>query len=370
MLRLGYVGGLGLMAAPAARHLASGDTARVLRVHDRGNPGARRDQVRAAWREHGAALVPTLAEVIGDARDLDGVVVCCGKNGDDLPLIAELATRLAAGGAAAPFVLHLSTVSTGFAEAAATYCAARGVGYANDPLTGGPLGAERGGDHPQGMLILASGEAALHQRLLPTLERLGRPRYFGSRVAAGAETKLIGQHMVFDGCVGICSAAALHAECFADGALGGPEQAEFFDFLNAGAGGSRQWEVALGKGVRDGVWDQGFFVRHAVVDAIYAAQLAMDRGLPLLSVQPVLMLGFAFAYLLHAHPGVELATHAVARELTAKHAAALDDFCRTRGALGGDAPAALQACVAALPDAVQRVVRPDVTVADFETASR
>ena len=54
MLQLAYVGGLGLMAGPAGTHLKSDGPAKVLRVHDRGNPGAQRDTFRTAWKAHGA----------------------------------------------------------------------------------------------------------------------------------------------------------------------------------------------------------------------------------------------------------------------------------------------------------------------------
>ena len=41
------------------------------------------------------------------------------------------------------------------------------------------------------MLILASGDQALYEHLEP-LKVLGRPKYFGPSVSAGAETKLLG----------------------------------------------------------------------------------------------------------------------------------------------------------------------------------
>ena len=59
MLRLAYVGGLGLMAGPAGTHLKSEGPAQVLRVHDRGTPGQQRDAFREGWRQHGAELVGT-----------------------------------------------------------------------------------------------------------------------------------------------------------------------------------------------------------------------------------------------------------------------------------------------------------------------
>lgn len=364
MLKLAYVGGLGLMAGPGSTHLKPGGPAQVLRVHDRGTPGAQKDAFRAAWRAHGAELVGTFDALIGDGN-LDGVVVCVGKNGDDVPLIAELARLLRARCRQRPFIMHMSTVSAGFTVAAQAYCTKLGVGYVNYPLTGGPLGAQLGGGHPNGMLILASGDQELYARLEPALNVLGRPKYFGPSVSAGAETKLIGQHLVFNGCTGICTGAALHAECFANGVMGGPEQGEYFDFLNGGAGGTRQWDVALSKGVKDNDWGTGFNVRHAVVDAIYAAKLAQEKGLPRFSIQPMLNITLAFAFVLRKYPQVATATHAIARELTARAARELDAFMSEHGALAPTVDACLANCIAALPPAVQQTVLLDVSEASF-----
>lgn len=364
MLQLAYVGGVGLMAGPAGTHLKADGPAKVLRVHDRGTPGGQRDAFRAGWKNHGAELVPTFDALIGDGK-LDGVVVCCGKNGDDVQIIAELAEKLHQRSAARPFLVHMSTVSAGFTVAAQSFCTRLGVDYVNFPLTGGPLGAQLGGGHPNGMLILASGNEALYTRLEPTLKVLGRPKYFGPSVSAGAETKLIGQHLVFNGCAGICSGAALHAECFARGVMGGPQQAEYFDFLNGGAGGTRQWDVALSKGVKDNDWGSGFNVRHAVVDAIYAAKLAHEKGLPRFSMQPMLNITLAFAFLLRKYPTAVLATHAVARELVASAAPELDAFMHEHGVFGPSVENCLQQGIAALPPAVQQTVLLDVSEADF-----
>lgn len=365
MLQLAYVGGLGLMAGPAATHLKADAPARVLRVHDRGTPGAQRDAFRDAWRQHGAELVSTFDAVVGDGQ-LDGVVVCCGKNGDDVGIIAELARLLHARRHGQPFIMHMSTVSAGFAIAAHAYCRQQGVGYVNFPLTGGPLGAQLGGGHPNGMLILASGEEALYDRLEPTLKVLGRPKYYGQAVAAGAETKLIGQHLVFNGCTGICTGAALYAECFAGGSMGGTQQAEYFDFLNGGAGGTRQWDVALSKGVKEDDWGSGFNIKHAVVDAIYAAKLAQEKGLPRLSIQPMINITLAFSYLLQQYPQQAIATHAIAREMVACAARGLDTFMAAHGAYAAEVNDCLAQSIASLPASVQQTVLLDVSTADFE----
>ena len=365
MLRLAYVGGLGLMAGPAGTHLKPGGPARVPRVHDRSTPGQQRDAFREGWRQHGAELVGTFDALVGDGQ-IDGVVACCGKNGDDLKVIADLARLLHERCDATPFILHMSTVSAGFTVAAEAFCKGLDVGYVNYPLTGGPLGAQLGGGHPNGMLILASGDQEIYSRLEPTLEALGRPRNYGASVSAGAETKLIGQHLVFNGCTGICTGAALYAECFAGGVMGGEQQGAYFDFLNGGAGGTRQWDVALSKGVKDDDWATGFSIRHAVVDAIYAAKLAQEKGLSRLSIQPMINITLAFSFILDRYPERSLATHAIAQDMIAKGASDLDAFLITHGAFAPDIDTCLARCIASLPPSVQQTVLLDVGLADFK----
>src|SRR5262249_25783588 len=211
-----------------------------------------------------------------------------------------------------------------------------------------------GGGVPEGMLILARGDKGLYERRETMLKVLGRPKYFGASVSAGAETKLIGQHLVFNGCTGICTGAALHTECFADGVLGGPQQGEYFDFLNGGAGGARQWGVALSEGGEEDDWGTGFNVRHAVVDAIYAAKLAQEKGLPRFSIQPMLNITLAFAFVLRKYPQAAVATHAIARELVASAARELDGFMSEHGAYAPAGGTCLANCSAALPPAVQQ----------------
>jgi 3-hydroxyisobutyrate dehydrogenase len=147
--------------------------------------------------------------------------------------------------------------------------------------------------------------------------------------------------------------------------MGGPEQAAYFDFLNGGAGGTRQWDVALSKGVKENDWGSGFNVRHAVVDAIYAAQLAQEKGLPRLSIQPMINITLAFSYLLHKHPERSLATHAVAREMVASAAGELDAFMTEHGAYAADVRTCISQGIASLPAAVQGTVLLEVSAQNF-----
>jgi 3-hydroxyisobutyrate dehydrogenase-like beta-hydroxyacid dehydrogenase len=356
-MKLIGIGGMGLMLSPSAKHLKAEGSARFLRIHDRGTKDDRRDTCRQAWKRHGAELVHDYEALVGDG-DYDGVVVCAGKNGDDCDIFSSLVPYMQKKKKGRPFILHLSTVSAGFAQAAYDFLSAEDIDYVNYPLTGGPLGAENAN-----MLILASGDKSIYSRLEPMLQTIGNPRYFGSGVTAGAEVKLIGQLMVFNGLTGICSAAALKSECFRE-ELSGAEQAEFFDFLNGGAGGTRQWDVAISKGVRENTWDQGFMIHHAVVDAIYAAKLCRERGLPAMAVIPMAATALGFAYLLNKYEGAPLATHAIVREMIKKNSSGLDDFLN-RNLSYTDVDESINNCIAVLPQRVKDSVMLEIDRENF-----
>lgn len=356
-LKLVGIGGLGLMLSPSARHLKADGPARFLRIHDRGTRDARRDACRKQWEEHGAELVHDLEHLIGDG-EFDGIVICAGKNGDDYEIIRSVVPIIRQTGKGLPFIIHLSTVSSGFVRAAHEYLSTSGFDYGNYPLTGGPAGAESGS-----MLILASGKSSLYEKMEPTLKAIGTPKFFGPRVTAGAEVKLIGQLMVFNGLIGISSAAALKAECFEEDLIGS-DQSAFFDFLNGGAGGTRQWDVALSKGIRDNVWEQGFMIHHAVVDAIYAAELCRARGLPFFTILPILSTALSFAYLLKKYEGTPVATHAIAKEMLKKNSRDIDAFHK-KNIDYSDLESSIQNCIDVLPRRVKESVMLDIDETSF-----
>jgi len=357
-IKLIGIGGMGLMLSPSAKHLEQGGPACFIRIHDRGTQDARRDDCRQAWLKHGAQIVNDFNSLVGDG-EFDGVVICAGKNGDDCEIFKALVPLMKNKNNGRPFILHLSTVSAGFAQHAFEFTRDSGLDYANYPLTGGPLGAETAN-----MLILASGSDSLYNRLEPTLKVIGKPKYFGAGITAGAEVKLIGQLMVFNGLMGISSAAALKSACFSE-SLNGASQAEFFDFLNGGAGGTRQWDVALAKGVRDNVWDQGFMIHHAAVDAIYAAELCRQRGLPSVAIMPMVAIALSFAFLLTKYEESPLATHAIVREMLTANAEELDGYLNERINYT-DPETSINNCIAALPKRVKASVLLDIDAGSFK----
>ena len=53
--------------------------------------------------------------------------------------------------------------------------------------------------------------------------------------------------------------------------MGGPQQGNILIFSTAVLVCTPHVDVALGRGVKENDWSTGFSIRHAVVDAIYAA---------------------------------------------------------------------------------------------------
>lgn len=361
-IKTAVVGGFGLMASPMSRHWAGSESVEVLRVFDRGTQSDRHASIRASWKGAGANLVADYVDLIGDG-DLDGIFVCCGKNGDDVPIIAEIARRLAnSSRGTIPFICHLSTVSVQFVEAAQIFCSEREVRYVNYPLTGGPAGAEKAT-----MLILCGGDPELFAYLEPALTLIGKPKFFGDSITSGCEAKLIGHSMVFNGLMGISTALALHAECFADGKVGGSAQADFFDFLNQGAGGTKQWDLIASRGIRDDIWHEPFAIRYALVDALYTADLCRTRKLSKLTFDALINVAWALSFVANKTPG--MATHAIVRELVSKRSQELDAFVKQHRGLASSDNEILERCIHSLPKAMKDSVRLTLTNDDFGVAS-
>lgn len=352
-LKLLAIGGLGNMLAPSAFHLQDKKIASYLRILDQGKSGKQRDQRRQAWKKHGARLVGNYHELIDDG-DFDGVVICAGKNGDDFLIMKQLLPLMISSAQKNNrqyFILHLSTLSCHFVQNADHYCKKNHLHYANYPLTGGAKGAETGQ-----MLILASGDRAFYERMLPMLQQIGSPRYFGPEVTQATAVKLIGHVLVFHGLLGVSLATVLHKNVFSLPHLS-QNQVDFFDFLNQGAGGSRQWDVAVRQGLAEDDWDKGFLIRHAVIDALYTADLLLQKNLPRTMILSLLELVLLFAYLLQDEKNYDLATQSVVKLLANQSPKNLDDYFQTH--LSWDMEKSLRNCVAALPEKIKNALMLD-----------
>ena len=348
--RLAAVGGMGTMLSPSAKHMVS-SVAKFDVVHLRAS--AQSDRI-ARWKQHGARLVEDLEEVL-DA-DVDALLVCVGKNGDDLPILQRACDKWAGTGRA---IFHLSTVSPSFVRAAGMHCRENGIRYANYPLTGGPSGAEQAT-----MLLLASGDKDLYDEYLPIFELLGTPRFFGEDDGRGAEVKLQGQIMVFGGLLGVSSATAASFAVLQESVAKSESVSNFIAFLNGGAGSTKQWDVAVSRGVRDGDWSEGFQLQHAVVDAIYAADMAQELRLSSVVRNQLLCTAAIFSYILRESRSDRVATQALVKELA--NSAGLDSFLEELWPYMADFPKALKVVIGSLPEKLQKRVLLDVSRDSFQ----
>jgi 3-hydroxyisobutyrate dehydrogenase-like beta-hydroxyacid dehydrogenase len=355
MLKLVGIGALGTMLSPSAMHLAKSELARFARVLDRNPTDSRRQATREHWLAHGAKLVSSYEELI--QNDTDGVVICAGKNGDDLPILTKLLSLITDKFPPdkIPFILHLSTVSVEFVLAAENACKKVGILYANYPLTGGAKGAQAAT-----MLILASGNKKLFNRLEPILSALGKPIFFDEEITTAAKIKFISHVMVFYGLLGISSAVALQNQA-TELTI---SQSDLFDFLNQGAGGNRQWDVAIKQAIIDHDWHSGFLLQHAVIDAIYTADLLLKFNLSAITILPILQIACAFSYLL-SHSTSSLATQSLLKLLQEKPAE-LENFMNKYQDF--DPKKFLRNSLRALPNELKDRVKLDVSISEFLVA--
>lgn len=357
-LRYGGIGLRGTMLGSAHKFSSGVESpAFCLRAYRRGpSSDPAKCSREAAWGPdaHGAIWVESYDELLGEKGSLDGIIFCGCKNNDG-DVIKSLVPRMREQCTENPFFVHFSTLGVEFVLRATSFCREQGVSYANVPLTGGPAGAEAGT-----MLMLASGDRDLYQRMLPFYHAIGTPMYCGKGAADGAATKLIGHLLVFNGLLGVAAAVALHAEYFQKGELGGQAQSEFFDMLACppAAGASRQYEVAMRKMMEEpAVYDAGFFIDHAVVDSYYLLDFCIKRGLSKVSISGAVVVALSLTYLVRNFEE-RLATHAIVREFVSKNREGIDAFVDQHFSLG-DPQGSMDKGISLLPDSIRDTVQLD-----------
>src|SRR5262249_13817162 len=155
-----------------------------------------------------------------------------------------------------------------------------------------------------------------------------------------------GHVMVFHGLLGVSLATVLHQHVSGLPHLG-KEQVDFFDFLSKGAGGTRQWDLVMRQGLAEAHWDRGFLLHHAVIDALYTANLLIEENLPRMLVLPLLEVVLLFTYVMHREKNKPVATQAIARLLAEEDSDAIDRYLTKH--LSWNVKESLQKCVETLP---------------------
>ena len=193
-LRVGVIG-LGAIGEPVARLILAAGHA--VTVHNRST----------AAPERLAALGATIADSPAAVAAVSDIVLLALPHpaASEEVVLGERGVLAGAAGTDGLLLLDLSTVAPELSRRLHAACAARGVGFLDAPVSGGPEGAAAGT-----LTIMCGGEADDVARALPLL------RLFGSRVehvgpsGSGSALKLVNQLLV-----AIHSAAAAEAVAFA-----------------------------------------------------------------------------------------------------------------------------------------------------------
>lgn len=197
MNRIGMVG-LGVMGAGIAGNLLAKGFA--LSVH------ARRTQQAQPWVERGAALADTPAEL---ARTCEAVVLSVKGTADVEQLLFGPDGIATAGGGALRHVIDTSTISAEASRDFAQRLAARGIGFLDAPVSGGPKGAAEGS-----LACMVGGSADVLQACQPVLQAFARTITHVGDSGAGQVCKACNQICVIANLLG---AAEMVALCLANG---------------------------------------------------------------------------------------------------------------------------------------------------------
>jgi 2-hydroxy-3-oxopropionate reductase len=254
MLNVGFIG-LGAMGGPISLHLLR-----------RGYPlgvYARRPAAAATIVAAGAALYDSPA-ALGAASDIV-ITMITGTNDVEQVL-------LGAGGAAeraraGTTFVDMSTISPAATVAIGDALAARGLGFVDAPVSGGPMGAENAT-----LTIMAGGRAEALARVGPILESVGTIFHVGG-VGAGQTTKACHQMVLLITAEAAAEGLALAARCGLDPAL-------VRQVMLRGIASSRVLEL-FGERMARRAFDAGIPVRLYEKDLGFVADTAERLGQPL-----------------------------------------------------------------------------------------
>lgn len=181
--------GLGVMGFPMAGHLKA--AGHEVAVYNRSPEKARR------WAEkHGGPAFGTIAEAVAGA---EVVLLCVGNDDDVRDVVAQALPAMSAGGV---FVDH-TTTSAKVAREMAALAVAGGSAFVDAPVSGGQAGAENGQ-----LTIMAGGDQASYDRVLPVIEVYAKAVRRMGEVGAGQLTKMCNQIAIAGVVQGV--AEALH----------------------------------------------------------------------------------------------------------------------------------------------------------------
>lgn len=172
-------------------------------------------------------------------------------------------------------LIDMTTTSPKLAQRIYDQARERGLDALDAPVSGGNTGAANGT-----LAIMAGGDEAVFQKVLPVLETMGENIVLEGGPGAGQHTKMANQIAIAGTLAGVTEAVAYARRA-------GLDCWEMLDTIQAGAAGSWQMTYNAPKMLSED-YSPGFYIKHFVKDMVIASQESQARGEKLPVLEQVL----------------------------------------------------------------------------------
>ncbi|WP_315737554.1 MULTISPECIES: NAD(P)-dependent oxidoreductase [unclassified Bradyrhizobium] len=220
---------------------------------------------RAALAAEGIAIADGIGGVIAAAD----IVILSLPTAGIVADVVEGAGGILAQARAGVIIVDTSTSHPETSRRLAALLKARGMGFVDAPVSGGPKGAASGT-----MTMVIGADDADLARVMPVLDRMSAKRVHVGGVGAGNVAKIVNNLL--------CAAHLLTAaEALRIADAAGVDAERLLEGLNAGSGRSGVTLVNVPNWILNGAFDSGFTMQLMRKDVRLAAQLIGELGLSL-----------------------------------------------------------------------------------------
>lgn len=209
---------------------------------------------------------------IAIANDLGALCAACHVVLASLPTaehVDEVVTGAGgflAGGRPGAVFIDTTTSEASVSRRLAAAAAAKGLGFLDAPVSGGPAGAEAGT-----LTMMIGGDAAHLERAMPALEVISAKRLHVGGPGAGNVAKLVNNLLVGAHLLTVSEAVRLSEAA-------GVPAADVLAVVNAASGRSAVSEVNYPRWILNGAFDSGFTMGLMRKDVRLAAALIAETG--------------------------------------------------------------------------------------------
>ncbi|MGY0693646.1 NAD(P)-dependent oxidoreductase [Virgibacillus sp. FSP13] len=212
--------------------------------------------------DNGALWKNTIIEL---AQEADVIITMVGYP-QDVEEIYFGETGILNNAKAGTYVIDMTTSKPALAKEIAGIASEKNIYTLDAPVSGGDVGAKNGT-----LAIMAGGDQAVFDKLLPIFNVIGGQIILQGKAGAGQHTKLCNQITIASNMIGVCEAVVYAKKA-------GLDPVRVLDSITTGAAGS--WSLSnLAPRMIEGDYSPGFFVKHFIKDMTIALESAQEMGM-------------------------------------------------------------------------------------------